>query len=310
MTRPTASLGVDVDGLKHYYRIHGLNENDASDAVWTIAVPRFVELFARFDVQATFYCIAEDLEVDENVERVRALVRQGHEIGNHSLTHPYDLTRLSAEAMAREVAESRAILSAASGFNVVGFRAPGYTTNQQLIAAVMASGHRYDTSVFPCGPYYLAKAAVMGGMRLLGRQSESILGPPAVLLADRDPYEMDLAHPYRHRSGGPPQFPISVCAGCPLIGTAFSTLGPSMSRWLIRLACRRRQHLTIEFHGLDLLELATDDLDPALRAQYDLGISLRRKRASFSAVIETLTRYARIIRLDALVDSVEKKGQQ
>ena len=34
-------------------------------------------------------------------------------------------------------------------------------------------GYRYDSSTFPAVPYYLAKAAVMGGMRLLGRRSHA-----------------------------------------------------------------------------------------------------------------------------------------
>ena len=75
---------------------------------------------------------------------------------------------------------------------------------------------------------------------------------------------------------------------------------------LTRLACRQRQHLTIEFHALDLLDLVADRLDPALRVQFDLRISLERKWAAFSAVIETLTRYARIVRLDQLTEGVKE----
>ena len=87
----SASVGVDVDSLRHYYRIHGLDEGAASNAAWEIGVPRFVELFSEIGIPATFYCIAEDLDI-EGIERVRALANAGHEIGNHALRHRYDVS--------------------------------------------------------------------------------------------------------------------------------------------------------------------------------------------------------------------------
>ena len=152
MTDTTASIGVDVDSLHHYYRIHGLSEEGASNAAWEIAVPRFMDLFAEHGVQATFYCIAEDLKIKDNRKRIRHVVDQGHEIGNHSLTHPYALTRLSPQRMDEEVRLSREMLSQASGTDVVGFRAPGYNTNPTLLDAVQSCGHLYDTSVFRVRP--------------------------------------------------------------------------------------------------------------------------------------------------------------
>ena len=58
----TFSVGVDVDSLWHYYRIHGLDESQASDHAWSHGVPCFVELFNQLEIPATFYCVAEDIE--------------------------------------------------------------------------------------------------------------------------------------------------------------------------------------------------------------------------------------------------------
>ena len=71
MAAETASVGVDVDSLRHYYRIHGLDEGAASNAAWEIGVPRFVDLFAELRIPATFYCIAEDLDIPGNADRAR-----------------------------------------------------------------------------------------------------------------------------------------------------------------------------------------------------------------------------------------------
>ncbi len=298
--RRTASVGVDVDSLRHYYRIHGLDEGSATNAAWAVGVPRFVELFGELGIPATFYCIAEDLDVPGNGARLRSLVVAGHEIGNHTWHHRYDLTRLDPDTRWAEIAEGRSILEAAAGAPVVGFRSPGYNTDAALQVDVAASGHEYDTSVFPCVPYYLAKAGVMGAMRLRGRRSESVLGTPRVLAAPRDPYVADARQPHRRGSTGLRQYPVSVVAGVPLIGTAFTALGRAGSRAAVALAHAARHHVTVEFHAVDLLGLTDDGLDPALSVQPDLKASVARKRRIYRTILGWLAARRRFVRLDTL----------
>ena len=68
----------------------------------------------------------------------------------------------------------------------VGFRAPGYDMSERVLDVLMAQGYRYDSSVFPSWPYYLAKAGVMAMMSLVGRPSRSVLGDPRALFAPTD----------------------------------------------------------------------------------------------------------------------------
>ncbi len=273
----------------------------ATNAAWAVGVTRFVELFERLGIPATFYCVAEDLEIPGNPERLRALVAAGHEIGNHTWRHKYDLTRLAPAERREEVAEGRLRLEAAAGAPVVGFRAPGYNTNAALQQDIRDSGHRYDSSVFPCPPYYLAKASVMGLMRLRGRRSRSVLGNPKVLTAPQEPYIASAQDPHRRGTGGLQQFPVSVVGGAPLIGTAFTALGALGSRALGEAATRRRRHLTVEFHALDLFSLADDGLDPDLAIQPDLKTSVAKKTRAFTQFLEAVGRRARWARLDELV---------
>jgi len=293
----TASVGVDVDSLWHYYRIHGLDDAGAANAAWRVAVPRFLELFEELGIPATFYCVAEDLDVPGNVERLRAVVAAGHEIGNHTLHHRYDLTRLSPDERIVEVGQGRYRLEHAAEAPVVGFRAPGYSVSAGLLADVRETGHTYDSSVFPCAPYYVAKAAVLGYMRLRGRRSRSILGTPKVLAAPREPYVADAGEPHARGAGGLPELPVSVFGGVPLIGTAFTALGARPAAAIASLAARTRRHLTVELHAADLLALREDGLDPALAVQPDLRVSLVKKRRAFRRVLVAIGRPARFARL-------------
>ncbi len=302
MTTKTASVGVDVDSLHHYYRIHGLEESRASNAAWDIGVRRFLELFDELDIKATFYCIGEDLELGHNVQRIREVAELGHEIGNHSFNHRYELTQLDRNTMLNEVDRCRQTLSDASGTHVVGFRSPGYNTNRQLIDVILDSGHTYDSSVFPCAPYFLAKASVMAWLAARGKPSKSILGTPKVLTAPRQPYRMDDRTPHKASGTGLLQFPISVFAGCPLIGTAFTVLGETASTMVAKAASKFQSHLTLEFHAVDLLGLREDGLDERLAVQPDLKVSVNRKTDIFKSVLKAVSTSHQFERLDRLTD--------
>ncbi len=310
----TASVGVDVDDLKHYYRIHGLDESAANDAVWTRGLPRFLDLFADCGIEATFYCVAEDVESDQNRTILRSLVKAGHEIANHTWHHPYALTRLSDDERLAEVKEGKERLEAAAECPVVGFRSPGYHTSKALQDDLKATGHLYDSSIFPCAPYYLAKSGVLAWMALKGLTSHSIQGSPRVLLAPRWPYKPSAEDPFKAASFDMsddsdadetllPQYPVSVAMGCPLIGTAFTALGATASCLAVTAGLHLSRHITLEFHGIDLLDLG--DMDAGLGAvQPDTRVPFNKKRDIFKAVIDCIKSQAEVKRLDHIAQGL------
>ena len=308
-TVPTVSVGIDVDRLIHYYRIHGYPPPSGLNKAWEQGVCRFLDLLKELDFPATFYCVAEDIDpiscdfASQNQKILGRMVEEGHEIGNHSWHHPYSLTYLDAEHQRQEIQEAQKRLQEVSQTPVVGFRAPGYHTQGQLTPFLKESGHRYESSAFPCVPYYLAKASILGLMKLRGKSSQSILGHPSILFAPRKPYLAHMDHPYQRASLSAqsfPHFPISTWWGFPLIGTAFTALG----RWSVPL-CNRianglksGQHLTLEFHAADLLSLADDQLDSILESQFDLKVSVQEKFDLFKEILTIFKKSAHPVRLD------------
>ncbi|MGM0577434.1 MAG: polysaccharide deacetylase family protein [Myxococcota bacterium] len=280
MTESLAAVNVDVDSLHLYYRIHGLDEEAATNVVWERGVARFAELFDEVGIRATFFVVASDLvRWPEAGRMVRRLAEAGHEIASHTWSHPYDLTRRPRSLIQRELQQAQKQLSDASGRPVVGFRAPGYTMTDVLWELLAEEGYAYDSSLFPCPPYYLAKAAVMGLMRLRGRTSASILDHPSVMWAPRLP----------HRRKGVLELPISVLPGVrfPFIGTSLLMMGQAGYR-VARPLVRRMSYVNLEFHGIDLCDLTLDGIDPTLLKQPDLRVPLERKRDLFRRVLTDL----------------------
>ena len=287
-----AAFNVDVDSLYVYQQIHGLNDSRTDNVVWERGVVRFAELFDELGVRATFFVVGADLE---RWPRARAIAEDlaaaGHEIANHTWSHPFDLTHKPAAAIGEEIDRAHQLLSDVRGTPVSGFRAPGYTMSGPVFAELHKRGYGYSSSIFPCPPYYLAKMAVLASMKVRGKQSASIVGDPRVMWAPTTP----------HKRGGVLEMPITVLPVIrfPFIGTSLLMMGSrgySMARPLLR----RTPLVNLEFHGIDLCDLDADGIDPALKKQPDLRVPLESKLSLLRHVISDLADHRTVDTLEAI----------
>lgn len=286
---PLASLSIDLDALAHYHRLHALPPPAGEDPVYGKAIERFGELCARLGLRGTAFAVGQALAAPRAAASLRALAAAGHEVGNHTFSHDYALTRRDAGAVAEEVRRGAEAIAAAVGRAPAGFRAPGYTLSAALLRTLAAQGYRYDSSAFPAAPYWAAKAAVMAWMALRGRPSAAILDRPRALLAPRSPYRPSGDEPYA--AGDLPllELPITTgLAGFPLVGTFVATLPPSLLA-LARAGTSRLPLFNLELHGVDLLDAS--DASPALAArQRDLSVPAAVKVARIEAFVRGLGR--------------------
>lgn len=286
-----AAVSVDLDEVPCYTAIHGLPSprDDRAHAIYDHALPRFAELFEQEGVHATFFAVGRDLERRDNRDAVRALARSGHEIGNHSYSHFYDLTRRGRGDQLKEIRRGTEVIERATGRAPVGFRAPGYTITDSVFDLLETEGYVYDSSVFPCPAYYGAKASAMGFIKLAGRASKSVLDDPRVLSAPADPYRVGV--PYYTRGHGLLEIPIGVTRDetlrMPYIGTSVVMAGESGARVLTRLIAGRPV-VSLELHGIDLADAEADEIGFLTPHQPDLKRSLVDKQAAITAAIHTL----------------------
>lgn len=304
-----AAISVDLDEIPNYASIHGLTgmPAHASTLVYDRAVQRLTDFAAAARLPLTLFAIGDDLARPEAAAALRQAAALGHELANHSLSHRYDLTRLSPSEIREQVQGGIEALQRATGHTPAGFRAPGYTINDAVFAALREADVLYDSSVFPCPAYYSAKALAILGIALRGRRSRSIVDDPRILLAPTRPYRVGAS--YRARGQGIVEVPIQVTPGTrlPVIGTSLMLAGPDRARWLVR-ACAGEPLINLELHGIDLLEEA-DGLSDLAPHQPDVRVSLSRKRDTLMAVVETLRAqgYA-LVSLEEAVRDWSKRG--
>ncbi len=299
------AVSIDVDDLACYYRIHGLGAapEELTSVILENAVPRAAAWLARHGLVATWFLVGRDVDARRQDERgelapgvevgrqlVRELAGAGHELGNHSYSHPYELARLDERDVASEISECDRVLRELAGAPIAGFRAPGYDLSPAALRVLEARGYRYDSSIFPAPPYYAAKLAVMGALALSGRPSGAVLTDPRALLAPRRPYRPASAAPWRRGGSSLVELPIAVTPWLrlPVIGTSL-LLAPEPVRRLLLAAIRHEPVFNFELHGIDFADAERDGIPGELVArQPDLRLPIAEKLARLDEIIEAL----------------------
>lgn len=92
--------------------------------------PRLLGMLRERNIKATFFVVGT--LVKEYPGIIRAILADGHEIGNHSLTHPMNMPRLSDEKVRHEIGATADALQNIAGYRSRLFRPPGGATNARM----------------------------------------------------------------------------------------------------------------------------------------------------------------------------------
>ncbi len=117
--------------------------------VWQEGMPRLLDLYAKYNVKATFFFIAKYAQ--RHPEIVKMVQPYGHEVACHGLTHDhkqaFDVMDFATQK--QHLIEAKRILEDISGEEVISFRAPALRVNQYTPLALVESGFKIDSSVAP-----------------------------------------------------------------------------------------------------------------------------------------------------------------
>jgi len=137
-------------GPQHYLPCHGTNIaltiDDGPDSTYT---PLILALLDRYNISATFCMIGASAAA--NPALVARVAGAGHQIANHTYTHPLNLPRLTAGQIRDQIARtSDTLATLTAGVRPSLFRAPGGMWSPTVLATCKAAGMRpLDWSVDP-----------------------------------------------------------------------------------------------------------------------------------------------------------------
>jgi hypothetical protein len=297
------AVTMDLDGLPEYHRIHGLPPPDG-DVILSRALPRFLNLCATLRIKATLFAIGRTLE-DPAVARMLAAAHgDGHEVASHSFGHDYRMSQFTRAGMRADLMEAREAITRVTGEPPVGFRAPGYNTNAELMTAVAETGHTYDSSVFPSLPYFAARAGAILTYAAQGSRSQSLLGDWRQFAGPRKPYRPDATvvfKPVKPGARGLPlwQYPMAVATpvGLPMIGTFVPLYPAALRKALGFLSTRMGGTFNLELHAIDFSD-PSDGFHPLLKeAQPGLTQPLQERTAALTDLMRAMVDRLDVCRL-------------
>ena len=110
--------------------------------------PRLLDILAQRNVKATFYVIGRNVEAHPEI--ARRIVEDGHEIANHTWSHPA-LSGLSDDRVTEELRRTHDVVLEATGVRMTNLRPP-YGAYNDRVREVAFNGHGYDTIMWSVDP--------------------------------------------------------------------------------------------------------------------------------------------------------------
>jgi cellulose synthase/poly-beta-1,6-N-acetylglucosamine synthase-like glycosyltransferase/spore germination protein YaaH/peptidoglycan/xylan/chitin deacetylase (PgdA/CDA1 family) len=95
-----------------------LTFDDGPDPEWT---PRILDILSQKHVPASFFIVG--MNAENNIPLVKRIYREGHEIGDHTFTHP-NIAEVSHGRAVIEMESTRLLIECITGHSTILFRAP------------------------------------------------------------------------------------------------------------------------------------------------------------------------------------------
>jgi len=253
-----ANISIDFESIHYYSKTLGLSHPD-QDRDYDRIVDRFLDLFAELGVAATFFIVGDDIRLNKlSPSTLRRMVAAGHELANHTMTHPFNLSHLPRARKEEEVVCTGRLIEDATGQRVVGFRAPCLDVDEDIVDIIEAHGYWYESSVLPFYFKQLQELAygvlTRGQFRSTGAWQNSF--------ASGEPYVPAQGALHKRGSRAITEVPIATVpfVRFPFYSTIHFALGKAVFDASYALLRRRRKVFTYELHSIDLAGCAEDGL--------------------------------------------------
>lgn len=288
-------VSIDMDNYREYRSLVDPTGDGAGPSFYFDAVPRFLDLLERNGMRATFFMIGQDGEEPAQRRVVREIAERGHEIGNHSYTHPYNFRQLTRAQKVEEIRRTEETIADITGARPLGFRTPSCDVDGETLELLAERGYLYDSSIFPSPVMW----AFMIYGKLFVRREDYALGNPAAVFAPARPYlpRFDRLHRPRERDAHGDEarpaiveIPFSVVPllRMPFYSTLLRRLGRRAFSAMLWAYGRQRPELHTLFHLIELADFEDTSLGAAFDRTPGLGIPFSTRERFLGHAIDSL----------------------
>jgi hypothetical protein len=211
--KPKVVLTFDLDGWRTFYSSSHLEK----DNLLELGIPRIIHFLEQNNLDATFFMVGQNVR---DFPCLHSRLKK-YELGNHSLSHPKALTKLTHKKKSNEVISAHKIIADIFGKAPQVFRAPHYQIDRDIISLLQDMGYYADSSllkvVYPIN--YALNYFKHRGLR-------------------HDPFELPLS-----------SFLI------PFNGTAAINYGMNLTKAIFGYLMRQKKPIVLNFHAKDFVNV-------------------------------------------------------
>ena len=308
------AVSSDIDTLQSLYKGHGLRQPAYSHAEMRIGLENFSRFLERYRAHATLFMVGNDFLQPQNVDPIRAVAQQGHEIANHSMHHTQGFRFLAPAAMEAEIAGMEDACRSVTGRRPVGFRSLGWNIGDHAIEILGRRGYLYDSSVHPTSLMPLFKLLHWWNTGSRKGGDRTTMGQLSYMFAPLRPYRTEAGHLGRRGTGGVVEIPVTVVPGvrAPFWATFLLASGLSVFKASLRLLVARRMPVQFQFHLSDFVDFNHREFADQVPRSGDgvyvpqaLWTPLAKKRELFARAMDLLAEHYSFMTLERWAATVE-----
>jgi hypothetical protein len=292
MTKPIASLSLDLDNKWSYMKTHGDAGWENFPSYLDVCVPRVIDFLKERNLEITFFIVGQDAALEKNSEAIASISHARHEIANHSFNHEPWLHLYSKQQLIEEFERTENALEKVTGKRPIGFRGPGYSLSPTVLDVLAERNYEYDCSTLPTyiGPlaraYYFLASPNMSEeekekrKKLFGKFSDGFqsLKPYKWQIGEKSLVEIPVTTL--------PIFKVPIHASYVIYLSTFSKLAAKMYwKTAVEMCKLTGTQLSLLLHPLDFL---SGEDAPELKFFPAMNLPIEKKLAFVSEILETL----------------------
>jgi Predicted xylanase/chitin deacetylase len=147
MEKPKIILQIDCDSEIALSAHYSYTSYAFGYEVYYNALNVFQSLLSQYNLKATFFVVGKDLENKEKCDKLKNLILYGHEVANHTYSHPNCLSKMLSSEIREEIEKTNQICLEKLGVAPKGFRAPNFDISLNVLNVLDDMGFYYDCSI-------------------------------------------------------------------------------------------------------------------------------------------------------------------
>jgi peptidoglycan/xylan/chitin deacetylase (PgdA/CDA1 family) len=308
------NISIDVDSLSSIYKGQGCSRPGGYTFIeFRAGLENLSNFFSRNNIKTTMFMVGNDFLYKKNHAAINNIFDDGHEIANHSMTHPQGFRCLSEREKEKELVSVSDICLDVVGKRPVGFRSPGWNIDDTTLPLLNKLKYKYDSSVFPTSLMPMMKFAHWSSTSKLTKQDRTTMGQIKYIFAPLRPYHVSNDSLGDRGNNTLIEFPVSVTPllRIPFFATLLLFTGIGFYRTLFRSIRRAGLPVHFQMHLSDFIDYSIPELKNQMPGNnsgayvpQSLNTPLSKKLDLFSEMIDLIAQDYNFITLDQWANKI------